>query len=84
MPIEDASRRWDERESPFMKVATLHLPTQSFRTPERELLAEVLSFSPGHAWAEHAPLGGLNRARIKIYQALSKFRHERDRRKAMA
>ncbi len=84
MAIEDASQRWDERKSPFLKVATLHLPTQSFRTPEREALAETLSFSPGHALPEHAPLGGLNRARIKIYQALSKFRHQRDQRQALA
>lgn len=84
MPIEDAAPRWDERKSPFVKVATLHLAKQSFRTPEREALAEALSFSPGHALPEHAPLGGLNRARIKIYQALAKFRHERDRRADLA
>lgn len=84
MAIEDASQRWSERKSPFIKVATLHLPVQSFRTPEREALAEVLSFSPGHARAAHAPLGGLNRARIKIYKALSKFRHQRDGRSDIA
>jgi hypothetical protein len=32
----------------------------------------------------HAPLGGLNRARIKIYKALSKFRHTRDARAQIA
>ena len=78
MPIEDAAVRWDERRSPFIKVATLQLPKQAFRTPAREGLAEALSFSPGHAAAAHAPLGGLNRARTRIYRALSKFRHQRD------
>jgi len=78
MPIEDAGKLWDEEESPFVKVATLHIPAQQFRYSEREELAEALSFSPGHALQEHAPLGGLNRARVKIYSALSKFRHERD------
>lgn len=81
MPIEDAAVRWDERRSPFLKVATLELPKQKFRTPARRALAEALSFSPGHAKAAHAPLGGLNRARVKIYKALSGFRHRRDGRK---
>lgn len=78
MPIEDAAVRWDERRSPFVKVATLELPKQKFRTPARKALAETLSFSPGIAKAAHAPLGGLNRARVKIYKALSAFRHRRD------
>ena len=78
MPIEDASVEWDEEESPFVKVATLHIPIQKFRTQERMELAETLSFSPAHALAEHAPLGGLNRARTAVYKALSRFRHRRD------
>ena len=84
MPIEDAALRWDERRSPFVKVATLLLPKQAFRTPKRRALAETLSFSPAHAKPAHAPLGGLNRARVKIYRALSKFRHQRDGRKDLA
>lgn len=80
MPIEDAAIRWDERKSRFLKVATLHIPKQTFRNKTREALAEELSFSPGHALPAHRPLGGLNRARIKIYAALSKFRHTRDAR----
>lgn len=78
MPIEDAAPRWDERKSPFVKVATLHIPVQKFRSKQRAELAEQLEFSPGHALPEHAPLGGLNRARIKIYKALARFRQTRD------
>ena len=78
MPIEDAAVRWDERRSPFVTVATLTIAKQKLRTPARQALAESLSFSPGNAKAAHAPLGGLNRARVKIYRALSRFRHERD------
>ena len=84
MPIEDAGKAWDEDVSPFVKLATVKIPTQEFRTREREELAEVLSFSPGHALPEHAPLGGLNRARVRIYKALSAFRHERDGRQDLA
>ena len=80
MPIEDASQQWDEAKSPFLKVATLHLPIQKFRNAKRAQQAEALSFSPAHALPAHAPLGGLNRARGKIYTALSKFRHKRDKR----
>jgi hypothetical protein len=80
MPIEDASQRWDEAKSPFLKVATLRLPMQRFRNDKRAQQAEALSFSPAHALAAHAPLGGLNRARSKIYTALSRFRHKRDKR----
>ena len=83
MPIEDASVRWDERKAPFRKVATLFIPRQVFRTAKRQLLGEELAFSPGHALPDHAPLGGLNRARIKIYSALSKFRHKRDKRHSL-
>jgi hypothetical protein len=73
MPIEDASQQWDEAKSPFLKVATLHLPIQKFRNAKRAQQA-------AHALPAHAPLGGLNRARSKIYTALSKFRHKRDKR----
>ena len=84
MPIEDAAPEWNEVRSPFRKVATLRIPRQDFRTPDRTELAEALSFSPGHTLPEHAPLGGINRARIKIYAALAKFRHKRDGRQDLA
>jgi hypothetical protein len=84
MPIEDAGQAWDEAKSPFVKVATLRIPVQKFRTKLRRNLAETLSFSPGHALAAHTPIGGLNRARVAIYAALSKFRHERDDRPDLA
>lgn len=84
MPIEDAAVRWDERRAPFVKVATLTIAKQAFRTPARARLAEVLAFSPGNAKPAHAPLGGLNRARVKIYRALSRFRHRRDGRDVLS
>ena len=84
MPIEDAGPRWDEAVSPFRKVATLRIPKQAFRTDKRAALAEALAFSPAHALPAHAPLGGINRARAKIYADLAAFRHERDGRKPIA
>jgi hypothetical protein len=78
MPVEDAGVEWSENESPFIKVATLRIPPQSFRTREREELAEDLSFSPAHSLIDHRPIGGINRARIEIYRYLSDFRHKQN------
>jgi len=78
MPVEDASVEWSEKESPFIKVATLRIPPQTFRTREREELAEDLSFSPAHSLIEHRPIGGINRARVQIYRYLSEFRHKQN------
>jgi len=46
MPVHDAAPRWDETVSPFQTVATLTIPAQVFRTPERGRRSEELSFSP--------------------------------------
>jgi hypothetical protein len=78
LPIEDAAVPWPEEASPFVKVATLNIPRQSVRTADRARMAELLSFSPAHALVEHRPLGGVNRARMRIYRTLSDFRHARD------
>jgi hypothetical protein len=78
MPIEDAAAEWREDQAPFVKVATLRIPQQQFRTPEREALAEALAFSPGHARVEHRPIGGVNRARMRVYREQAEFRQKRD------
>ncbi|OPZ58986.1 MAG: hypothetical protein BWY87_01213 [Deltaproteobacteria bacterium ADurb.Bin510] len=79
-PVEDAGVEWREADSPFIKVASLRIPVQEFRTAERAALAEDLSFSPAHSLMVHRPIGGLNRARVAIYRALSEFRHQRNHR----
>ena len=76
MPVEDPSIIWDENLSPFRKVATVRIPVQHFDTPEQMNFCENLSFTPWHSIPEHRPLGGLNRARKVVYEALSKLRHE--------
>jgi hypothetical protein len=40
---------------------------------------ENLSFTPWHALPEHRPLGGINRAREVIYEAISTQRHTYNR-----
>lgn len=80
MPIEDASKRWDEDASPYRTVAKLVLPAQDALDTARTRYADdVLSFRPAHSLAAHRPLGSVMRARLKTYQALSRFRHARNR-----
>lgn len=76
MPIEDPIREWLPSQSPFVKVATLHLPAQKFTSVSQDKFGENLSFSPWHGLVEHRPLGGINRVRKVVYQAISKLRHE--------
>lgn len=76
MPIEDPGVEWSETLSPFRKVATIKIIQQEFDTPAQNEFGEHLSFTPWHALSEHRPLGGVNRARKVVYEAISKFRHE--------
>jgi hypothetical protein len=78
MPIEDAGKRWSQSLSPFVKVATLVIPPQEFETAEKMEFGDNLSFNPWRCLPEHAPLGGINRARKVAYWTISKLRHERN------
>jgi len=62
-PIEDATRLW--RSSP-QKVATIHIPCQSFDSPEQMEFCENISFSPWQALGDHRPLGSMNRTRKQL------------------
>ena len=75
MPVEDPTVVWDETKSPPIPVATLRIPPQEFDTPAVREFDENLSFSPWHALTIHRPLGGINRCRRKVYDALSAERH---------
>ncbi len=76
--VEDTQTEWREADSPFVKVATLSIPKQTFATPEQDAFAENLSFSPWHALAEHKPLGVVNRVRRVVYDAIATFRRARN------
>jgi catalase len=75
MPVEDPTILWDERQSPFKKVATIRIPKQVFDTAELNQLAENLSFTPWHTLPAHQPLGGINRVRRVVYEVISRLRH---------
>ena len=78
MSVEDSTREWSEAEAPFVKVATITIPSQTFDTPEQQRTCEDLSFTPWNAHVEHRPLGVTNRVRRVVYEAVSAFRHERN------
>lgn len=78
MPIEDPGHEWKESESPFRKVATIHIPQQEFDSEAQRTFGENLSFTPWHSLPAHRPLGGINRARKIVYDAISTFRHARN------
>ncbi len=62
--------------SPFIKVATILIPVQTFESAEQLKVCENLSFTPWHTLEDLRPLGGINRARKKAYEVLSKRRRE--------
>jgi hypothetical protein len=78
MPIDDATVEWSERESPYVPVARIRIPTQDIDAPQRDASCEQVAFNPWHSLPEHRPLGSMNRARRNIYAAMAQFRHERN------
>lgn len=73
MPIEDPTVEWD---SPFIKVATIKIPPQTFDSDEQMEFCEHLSYNPWHSLEAHQPLGGVNRARNLVYKTISQRRRE--------
>lgn len=74
MPIEDDGVEWPESLSPFVPVATLHVPAQRFDSYRQLAFAGNLSYNPWHTLEAHRPLGSQNRARRTIYLQLSQLR----------
>jgi hypothetical protein len=78
MPVENAAVKWPERLSPFVPVATLHIPKQSFDSPAQLRFASSLSYNPWHCIPEHRPIGNQSRARLRLYSTLAKLRQDRN------
>lgn len=78
MPVEDPTIDWKESRSPFRTVATIRIPSQDFTSPAWKDFAEHLSFTPWYTLPEHRPMGGINRVRKAVYEAISDLRHEKN------
>ena len=76
MPTEHAGVRWPESLSPFVPVARIRIPQQTFDTEQRAELGKRLKMNPWHSIADHRPLGNQSRARQRMYQTLSDFRQQ--------
>jgi catalase len=84
MPVEDASVAWDERASPYRKVATITIKDQEFQSESARQQCERMTFNPWQSLAAHEPIGGINRARKPVYSELGRFRGEENRRRGIA
>lgn len=75
MPIEDATKEWDEADSPYQTVATLTVPPQiAWEHGVSDRTDDALSYSVWHGLAAHRPLGNINRARQATYDYSADFR----------
>jgi hypothetical protein len=79
MPIEDASVRWPEDQSPYRAVARISAGPQDTWTDDKEgRVDDGMSFNPWHGLLAHQPLGSVMRARKVAYRASARFRGERN------
>ena len=78
MPIEDTSIEWQQSDAPFESVARIKVPAQDFDTPALNVQCDNQSFNPWFGLEAHRPIGGINRLRKAVYEAVSEYRHSRN------
>lgn len=78
MPIDDATVIWSEKDSPFIPIARVNIPPQTFTSEEQMTFCENISMNPWHGVNAWQPLGSLNRSRRLVYHAVSQFRHQKN------
>jgi hypothetical protein len=75
MPIEDASARWDEGESPYRTVGVIRFPPQTaWSEAKSRAWDERMGFNPANSLEAHRPLGQVMRARLFVYRRLQDWR----------
>ena len=79
-PVDNPVKIWDEKLAPFVSVAKIVIPAQSFESDAQKEFCEDLSITPWHSTEEHQPLGSIELARKTIYEATAKVRHELNQR----
>ncbi|XUY30153.1 catalase family protein (plasmid) [Agrobacterium sp. rho-8.1] len=74
-PIEDPTVEWDQKEAPFVTVATITAgPQDSWSDEQVRKVDEEMRFSVWTGLTAHQPLGNINRARKAPYEHSAKFR----------
>ena len=76
MPLDRATVRWDEAESPPVHVADLVLPRQDVNALGQASYGENLAYNPWHSLPEHSPQGSISEARRVVYAASAEQRHD--------
>ncbi len=74
MPVDDATVRWSEEESPPVHVADLILPQQDIGARGQAAYGENLAYNPWHSLTAHEPLGSISDARRVVYEASADVR----------
>ena len=73
-PIENAGMDWSEKLSPYVTVAKVSVPPQTYSTSAQREFCDAQAFNPWHSLVEHRPLGGLNRLRKVLYEESATIR----------
>ncbi len=71
-PIEDGAVEWLEADAPFIDVATVVVPSQNLQSTDAAAVKHTVdgfAFNPWNCPEPFRPLGGLNRARKRVYVA---------------
>ncbi|ASL48535.1 hypothetical protein bAD24_III14145 [Burkholderia sp. AD24] len=75
MPVEDASIKWPEDESPYVAVARIRVaPQPAWNDARSAAIDDGMTFSPWHGVVAHRPIGGVMRSRKPAYEMSSEFR----------
>lgn len=74
MPLDQATVRWSEAESPPVRLATLIIPAQDITARGQANYGENLSYNIWRVPAEHAPVESLAEARRRVYAASAHVR----------
>lgn len=67
-PIDNPRVDWEDQGARYIALAEIRIPSDQPVTAPADL-ENKLGFSPGHASAEHYPMGAINRARVAVYAA---------------
>ncbi len=78
MPIEDTTVEWNEKVSPYVRVARITINAGADNTADANRTCEALSFNPWHALPEHQPVGVMNRVRKALYQSMGLYRRTKN------
>lgn len=74
--VEVASSEWPTRLSEYVELASIEIPRKdSGKELMDDELCERIAFTPWHTLPEHRPIGGVQRARERIYVVIANQRN---------